>query len=62
MGLTLIDLNEIFPMKPSESKISLSVDSYDKKTAENFRNFYDAEKPIISKLSMISISNNNSRI
>ena len=30
----LIDLNYIFPMKPSESKISLSVECYDEKAAE----------------------------
>ena len=33
--LILIDLNQIFPMKPSEFEISLLVESYDKKTAEN---------------------------
>ena len=36
-------------------KISISVDSYDKKTAENYRNCYVAEERIISKLSKISI-------
>jgi len=36
IGLTLIDLNEIFPMKPSEFKISHSIKSYNEKTAENF--------------------------
>ena len=31
-------------MKPSESKISFSVESYDEKTAENYLNFYFTEK------------------
>ena len=36
IGLILIDLKKIFPMKPSELEISLSVGSDDeKKTAEN---------------------------
>ena len=30
-----IDLGKIFPMKPSEFKNSISVESYDEKTAEN---------------------------
>ena len=41
-------------------KISLSVKSYNKKTAENYQNCYDAEKCIVSTLSKISISNLNS--
>ena len=31
--LILIDVNKIFPMKPSEFEISLLVESYDKKNA-----------------------------
>ena len=31
-------------MKPSEFKISISVQSYDEKTAENYRNYYVAQK------------------
>ena len=31
----LIDLSNIFPMEPSELKISISVESYDEKTSEN---------------------------
>ena len=42
-------------MKPSESKICISVESYDEKTAENYRNYYIAEKRIVSKLSKILI-------
>ena len=42
-------------MKPSEFKISISVESYDEKNAENYRNYYVAEKHIVSKLSEISI-------
>ena len=38
-------------MKPSVSKISISVESYDEKTAENDRNGYITEKHIIFKLS-----------
>ena len=34
MRSILIDLREIFPMKLSELKISVSVESYDEKTAE----------------------------
>ena len=44
-------------MTPSEFKISISVESYDEKTAENYRNCYGAEKRIISKLSEISVPN-----
>ena len=44
-------------MEPSEFKISISVESYDEKTAENDRNCYVAEKRIISKVSKISIPN-----
>ena len=45
-----IDLKEIFLKKPLELKISHSVKSYDKNAAENWRNFNDAEKCIVSKL------------
>ena len=48
--LILIDLNQIFPMKPLGFQNVLSVKSYDKKTPENFRNSYVAEKRIVSKL------------
>ena len=51
----LIDLNHIFPMKPSEFKISISDETYDEKTAENDHNGYVVEKRIVSKLSSISI-------
>ena len=47
--LILIDLDEIFPMKPSKFEISHPVESIDKKTAENVRNFNDAEKHMVSK-------------
>ena len=47
----------IFMIKPPEFNISVLVKSYDKKTPENYRNCYVAEKRIISKLSKISISN-----
>ena len=36
---TLIDMNEMLAMKPSELETFLSVESYDKKTAENCRRF-----------------------
>ena len=53
-------------MKPTEFKSSLSVESYNEKTAENYRNCYDAEKRIVFKLSKILIPNviapNNSEI
>ena len=52
----MIDLNGIFPMKSSEFENSIFVKSYDEKTAENYRNCYFAEKPIVFKLSKISIS------
>ena len=48
--MILIDLNQIFLMKPSEFEISLSVKSYEKKIAENSRNGCVAEKRIASKL------------
>ena len=41
-------------MKSSELKYSILVKSYDEKTAENYRNFYVAEKLTISKLSDIN--------
>ena len=44
-------------MKPSEFKISISIESYDEKTAESDRNCYVAENGIFSKLSKISIPN-----
>ena len=50
-------MDQIFPMKLSEFEISISVESYDEKTAENNRNCYVAEKRIVSKLSKISIPN-----
>ena len=34
-------------MEPSDFKISISVASYDEKTAENYRNCYVAEKRIV---------------
>ena len=48
-------MTQILLMKPSKSKISLSVESYDEETAENYRNCYVVEKHIVSKLSKISI-------
>ena len=42
-------------MKPSELKKSFSVESYDEKTAENYRNCYVAKKRIVSKLSKVLI-------
>ena len=44
-------------MKPSEFKISISVDSYNEKSDENYQNFYVDEKRIVSKLSKIWIPN-----
>ena len=44
-------------MKSSEFKISISVESYDEEIAENCRNFYVAEKHIVSKL-----WNNNNKV
>ena len=49
IGLTPVDLNQIFPMKPIGLEISLSAESYNKKLAENFRKIYDNEKHIVSK-------------
>ena len=34
-------------METSEFKSLISVESYDEKTAENYRNIYVAEKPIV---------------
>ena len=47
-------------MKPSEFKNSISIESYDEKTAESYRNCYVAEERIIFKLSKISIPHLNS--
>ena len=44
-------------MKPSIFKISILVEVYEEKTAENYRNCYVAEKRIFSKLSEISMPN-----
>ena len=44
-------------MKPLEFEISLSVESCDEKIDEIWRNDYDAEKCVVSKLSNISIQN-----
>ena len=44
-------------MKPSEFKISFSVESYVEKTPESCRNFYDDEESIVSELSKISVPN-----
>ena len=60
MRYILIVLNYIFPMKLSEFKIFISIESYDEKSAENYRNCYAAENRIASKLSQISIPNFNS--
>ena len=43
-------------MNPSEFKISILVEGYDEKTAENDRNCFVDEKRLISKLSKISIA------
>ena len=47
-------------MEPSDFKISISVESYEEKTAENYRNCYLPEKRRVSKLTKISIPNINS--
>ena len=47
-------------MEPSELKSFISVESYDEKTAENYRNSYVVENRIIFKLSQILIQNINS--
>ena len=44
-------------MKPSEIKISISVESFDERTTKNYRNCYVAEKRIAYKLSKIKIQN-----
>ena len=44
-------------MNSSEFKISISVENYDVKTTENYRNFYVVEKCIAYKLSKISLPN-----
>ena len=46
-------------MKPLEFKISISVENYNEKTAENYWNCYVTEKRIVPKLSKISIPNFN---
>ena len=56
-----IDLSQIFPMQPSEIQISVWIESYDEKTAENYRNCYIAEKHIVYKLFKISIPNFKSK-
>ena len=53
----LIELNKILLLKPSEFKISISVESYDEKTTENDRYCYVAKKRIVFKLAKTSIPN-----
>ena len=55
----LMYLKQIFPLKLSELKISISVKSYDEKTDDNYRNCYVTEMRIVLKLSKISIPNFN---
>ena len=55
MGYIPMDLSQIFPMKPSEFKIPISVESYYDKTAKNYQYGYVGEKRIISKLLKVSI-------
>ena len=45
--------DQIFPMKQSELKKFISVESYDERTVENYRNCYLTEKRMVSKLSYI---------
>ena len=40
-------MTQILAMKPSESKILLPVESYDEKTAENYRSIYVAKNSIL---------------
>ena len=49
-GYILMDMNYIFPMKPSEFKILIFVEGYDERSAENYRIYYVSEKRIVSKL------------
>ena len=44
-------------LKASKFQISISVESCDEKTAENYRNCYVADMRIVSKISKISIPN-----
>ena len=44
-------------MKLSEFKVSISVASYDEKTAENYWNCYVAESCVVSKMLKVSILN-----
>ena len=57
MELSLIDRIDICLVKSSKFEIYHSVESYNKKTAENLRTFNDAKKLIVSKLYNISIPN-----
>ena len=52
----MIDLSEIFLIKPSEFYFFYLIITYAKKYVENCRNFYDSKKRIISKISKIYIS------
>ena len=54
LAYILTDLNQIFPMKSTEFKISNSVETYDEKTAKSYRNCYGVGKRIAYKLSKIS--------
>ena len=53
IGLTLVDLNEIYLTKPPEFEISHSVESWGKKLSK----FQHATNSIVSKLRKVSIPN-----
>ena len=50
IGCIQLEPNYIFQMQPSELKISVAIESYDEKTAYNYRNCYVVEKRIVFKL------------
>ena len=57
IGLTLIYLNEIFPMKTSDFEIYILVENYDKKNVEKCQNLNNGKNLIVSNLSNISVLN-----
>ena len=61
IGLTLLDLNQIFLMKPSEFKNSVFIDSYDNKELPKMAEISMMTKNT-SKLSKISFPNFNDTI
>ena len=59
VGYILIDLNLIFPIKPSNFENSILIEIFDEKNDKNDRNGYVDKNRIVSLLFKISVPNFN---